>query len=80
MPRKLRTRLGRVSWPKEELRGRPKGHPGKVALARRLRQETIMSLRRIAQRLEMGTWTYVSNRLNARAAASPGQAVLPFCQ
>ncbi len=65
---------------KEELRGRPKGHPGKVVIARRLRQETILSLRWIAQRLEMGIWTYLSNRLGAGAAASPGQEVLPLCQ
>jgi len=76
----VREELGRLSWSEEELRGRPKGHPGKVGIARRLRQETIMSLRWIAQRLEMGTWTYVSNLLNARAAASPGQEVLPLCQ
>ncbi len=80
MPRKLRIQPGRVSWSEEELRGRPKGQPGKVGLARRLRQETIMSLSWIAQRLEMGTWTYVSNLLNAGAAASPGQEVLRLRQ
>ncbi len=80
MPRKLRIQLGRLSWPEQELRGRAKGHPGKVVIARRLRQETVMSLRWIAQRLEMGTWTYVSNLLNAAAAASPGQEVLRLCQ
>ena len=72
--------LGRLSWSEEELCGRPKGHPGKVVIARRLRQETIMSLSWIAHRLGMGTWTYVSNLLNARAVASPGQEVLPLCQ
>ncbi len=69
-----------MSWSEEELRGRPKGHPGKVGLARRLRQETIMGLRRIAQRLEMATSTYASNLLSAGAAASPGQDLRPLCQ
>jgi hypothetical protein len=44
----------------------PKGHKGKVALARRLRQETTMSLKWIAQRLHMGRWTYVSNLLREK--------------
>jgi putative transposase len=78
--RLVREELRRLHWSEEELRGRPKGHPGKVAIARRLRQETVMSLKWIAQRLEMGTWTYVSNLLNARAAACLGQEVLPLCQ
>jgi hypothetical protein len=40
---------------------------GKVLVARRLRQETTMSLKWIAQRLQMGSWTYVSNLLNEEA-------------
>jgi putative transposase len=76
----VREELERLSWSEKELRGRPKGHAGKVVIARRLRQETVMSLKWIPQRLEMGTWTYVSNLLNARAAASPCQEVLPLCQ
>ena len=40
----------------------------KVALAKRLRQETTMSLKWIAQRLQMGSWTYVANLLNAKAS------------
>ena len=39
-----------------------------------------MSRSWIAQRLELGTWTYVSNRLSAGAAASPGQELLPLGQ
>ena len=46
------------------MRARRKGHRAKVMLARRLRQETTMSLKWIAQRLQMGSWTYVSNLLN----------------
>jgi hypothetical protein len=40
-----------------------KGDKRKVALPCRLRQETTMSLKWIAQRLHMGSWTYVSNLL-----------------
>jgi hypothetical protein len=52
-----------VGWTKAELKRRRKGHASKVALARRLREETAVSLRWIAENLHMGTWTYVSNRL-----------------
>jgi hypothetical protein len=37
-----------------------------VELARRLRTETTMTLRWIAERLQMGSWTYVSNLLHAK--------------
>ena len=37
-------------------RGHPKGHRAKVRLARRLRQETSLSLKWIAQRLHIGSW------------------------
>jgi hypothetical protein len=53
---------------------------GKVMMARRLRQETTMSLKWIAQRLQMGTWTYVSNLLNEKPASPAAQEVLPLCQ
>ena len=43
---------------------RKSGHcAAKVALARRLRKETTVSLRWIAENLHMGTRTHVSNRL-----------------
>jgi putative transposase len=50
------------------LRGRDlsllrKGDMAKVEIAQRLRKETTASLKWIANRLEMGTWTNVSNRL-----------------
>jgi len=38
--------------------------PGQVSLARRLRAETTMTLAWIADRLKMGSWSYVSNLLN----------------
>jgi hypothetical protein len=76
----VREELARLGWPEEELRGRAKGHPGKIVIARRLRQETTMSLKWIAERLQMGTWTYVSNLLHEKAAVAAGQEVLPLCQ
>jgi hypothetical protein len=57
--------LNRMGWSAEESRRRRKGNKGKVRLAARLRKETGMSLKWIAQRLEMGSWTYVSNLLIA---------------
>jgi len=38
-----------------------------VRIARRLRQETTMTLAWIARRLHMGVWTHVSNLLRATA-------------
>jgi hypothetical protein len=35
-------------------------------VARRLRQETTMSLKWIARRLQMGNWTYVFNLVNEK--------------
>ena len=49
--------LKRLSWEKTELAERRKGDRAKVKLAKQLRQETAMTLRWIAQRLEMGSWT-----------------------
>ena len=57
--------LKRRGWKEEELGLRRKGDKVKVALARRLREETTMTLKWIAERLQMGSWTNVSNRLAA---------------
>jgi hypothetical protein len=70
----------RLGWPENELRRRSKGDPAKVAVARRLRQETTMSLKWIAGRLHMGSWTYVSNLLAQKPTASQPQGMLPLCQ
>ena len=73
--------LERLGWDEVQLRARPKGHRSKVMLARRLRQETTRSLKWIAGRLQMGTWTYVSNLLNEPPETQPqAQEVLPLCQ
>jgi hypothetical protein len=64
----------------DELRGRAKRLSGQVVVARPPRQESTMSLKWIAERLQMGTWTCVSNLLNQKAESSPPQEVLPLCQ
>ncbi len=56
--------MKRLGWKEDELRGHRKGHRLKVKIARRLRQETTMTLQWIADRLQMGTWTHVANRLH----------------
>ncbi len=58
--------LKEFGWKEKELASRAKGDRNKVKLARRLRTETTMSLKWIAQRLEMGVWTYVSNLLHEK--------------
>jgi len=58
--------MKRLRWEETDLRQRRKGDVGKVNTARRLRQETPVSLKWIAQRLHMGTWTYVFNLLRAK--------------
>ena len=63
--RLVQEELKRLRWREEELGRRRKGDPGKVRIARRLRQETTMTLAWIAHRLNMGVWTHVSNLLRA---------------
>ena len=59
----VRSGLKQLHWTEADLETRPKGDKNNVKLARRLRKETIMTLAWIAQRLQMGSWTYVSNLL-----------------
>ncbi len=62
----VKEELKRSGWSERDLPNQPKGANRKVAIARRLRKETTMTLKWIANRLEMGTWTYVSNLVNAK--------------
>lgn len=55
--------LRRRGWKEADLSQRRKGGAQKVQIAWRLRQETTITLKWIAQRLAMGTWTHVSNCL-----------------
>jgi hypothetical protein len=62
--RLVRDGLLALGWTEKELSECAKGDQRKVKLARRLRAETTMTLRWIADRLRMGSWTYVSNLLH----------------
>ena len=59
--RLVREELEQLGWMEDDLRCRRKGDAGKVRIARRVRRETTMTLKWIADRLRMGTWTHVSN-------------------
>lgn len=52
----------------------------KVQMARRLRAETTVTLKWIAEQLHMGTWTPVANLLAHHAASSDNQPDLHLCQ
>jgi hypothetical protein len=72
--------LGAAGWQESDLQARAKRNVTKLRIARRLRTETTMSLKWIAQRLHMGTWTYVSNLLASHEQSSGEQVMLPLCQ
>ena len=61
--------LKRRRWLEAELKARRKGDTEKVKIARRLRTETTVTLKWIAQRLVMGSPTHVANLL--RKAGRP---------
>ena len=58
--------LRRVKLRREDLGRMRKGDPVKVRLAERLHRETPMTLRWIAEALQMGSWRYVSFLLYQR--------------
>ena len=55
--------MKRRRWTESSLAGGRKSDPEKVKMALRLCWERIMTLKWIAKRLQMGSWTNVSNRL-----------------
>ena len=55
--------LNTARWTEEDLRLRRKSDEVKIKLAAQLRQETTMTLKWIAQRLQMGAWTHLNKRL-----------------
>jgi putative transposase len=57
--------LATMRWCESDLAMHPKGHLGKVKIAERLRAQTPMSRQWIADRLRMGSASYVSNLLNS---------------
>jgi putative transposase len=68
--RMIAQEVRRLGWAESELARRRKGDRHKVALARRLRAETTMSLAWIAERLQMGSWSYVSILLRTTKSAN----------
>lgn len=66
----VRAALAELGWQDEELARKRKSDANKVALARQLRAETAVSLKWIAGRLQMGTWTHVSNLLRRKSVKS----------
>ena len=53
--------LKRLGWQAADLAARAKGDKEKLKLAVRLRAETSVTVKWIAQRLRMGTWTHLNN-------------------
>jgi hypothetical protein len=72
--------LRRLGWQETDLMSRRRHDPGKVQIAVRLRRETTLSVKRIAQRLHFGTPKSASFRLLAvmrnQPSADPAQCRL----
>lgn len=64
--------LARLGWAEKDLLARQRSHPAKLALAARLRQETTLSVKQIAERLHLGqpkgARTNLHKYMNGRAA------------
>lgn len=59
----VKAELQRLHWTRKDLQTTLKGDKRKIRIAKRLRDETTMTLKWIAEQLHMGTWTHVANRL-----------------
>ncbi len=59
--------LRRRKWSERDLAERRKGDPAKLELAARLRRETTLTIRQLAQRLHMGAWQSLNNQLYLRS-------------
>jgi hypothetical protein len=72
--------LHRLNWKEADLLCRRKSNPVKLALAARLRRKTTLSIKAIAQRLDLGTSKSANLRLHAAmphtASAAPAQPTL----
>jgi REP element-mobilizing transposase RayT len=66
----LQKELKQRGWTERDLVELRKADPEKLKIAGRLRQETTMTLKWIAQNLHMGSWTYLSNCLVQMRAES----------
>ena len=74
--------MQRLGWKQADLLLRRKHDPGKVQLAVRLRKETTLSVKEIAERLHLGTAKSASFRLlttmRKQTCVNAAQASLPF--
>ena len=59
----IQSRLEEIGWSEKDLRERGKCVPEKIRIAQQLRAETTLSLKNVAERLNMGTWTNLSSLL-----------------
>ena len=59
----VRAELARRKWTDQTLAQRPKGDREKIRIAARLRRDTVMPVHWIAARLQMGSVSYLNNRL-----------------
>jgi len=51
-----------LNWNETDLKERSKNHPHNTAMADRVRRETTLMVRQIAQRLHMGSWKSLNNK------------------
>jgi hypothetical protein len=56
--------LARLHWSQNDLQAQSKSHPKKLALAARLRQETTLSVKQIAERVHLGKPKGARNNLH----------------
>lgn len=56
--------LRRLGWSAEDLVRRPRNDPGKLAIAARLRRETVLTIKAIAGRVHLGTYNTANARLH----------------
>jgi hypothetical protein len=63
--------LKRVQWTEADLERHPKTPPQKLAMAARLRRETTLTVHEIADRLRMGSWKSLNNKLYLAGRTPP---------
>jgi putative transposase len=63
--------LAKAGWRVKDLAQRRRGDRWKVRVATRLRAETTMTLKWIAERLHMGSWKHLNGRLYAHRTRHP---------
>jgi hypothetical protein len=69
-----------LGWTEAELARRAKSDARKIRIARQLRAETSVTLKWIAQQLQMGAWTHLANLLHRETSTTTSQNELNLCQ